>query len=221
MFDNITKNKVFCKTEYEYELANPFVKSNPMWKDYVYNNPNASEQLLQQLYGHYQGNLAAKEYALANSFNYTYKIRARPDTASINALPSYENMALRNSTPGAECPKSILFPNPILYGAGSWDSFNVGFAEDMDKLLDRYMELISTSFIPESIEKHIGQKWKTEVHLKHMLKLRYGICLNPDLDNWMWLTRTYNHKMYMAGFVPPSKVLNNWVDMRPERYALR
>lgn len=79
VFANHTGNRIFCLVEPEVELMTPFISDFKIWKNYTYGAmPHLKEQVLQQLYGMYRANLAAKQFSVANFIDYTYKVRIRP-----------------------------------------------------------------------------------------------------------------------------------------------
>ena len=67
-----TGNNFFCLIEPERELLNNFLSSKPQWETYYYvrkfGDLKKKEQLLQQLYSQYKGNLGATQYALMQVF---------------------------------------------------------------------------------------------------------------------------------------------------------
>jgi hypothetical protein len=210
-----TSNRVFCMTQYEEKLSNIFIHNNPIWKDYIYLEPHADEQLLQQLYAIYQGNLASKQYAQSAGIEYKYKIRIRPDTAVFAPIPAFDKLGLySNPVENSSCKRNILFPNPYLYEHGVFDSFNIGLASDMDLLLDRFIDITTSSNPKEALEKYSGAspewRWKTETNMMQVLKLRYNICVIANLDIKMLMTRKQDHKEYMTGFQLPDSPVDTW-----------
>ena len=87
-------------------MSNPFIESYEMW-----NGQLATEILLQQLYGMYRANIAAKEYELAKKIKYAYKVRLRPDTAIVKPIPPIDTINFHDD----KCSKVILSLTNISY----------------------------------------------------------------------------------------------------------
>ena len=81
--------------------------------------------------------------------SYKYKVRLRPDTAIVKPLPLVSQMDFSGGNK-PECLTHILYANKVIYKSGNEDWFNIGLAEHMDKLLDRYLDFISTPFVHNS-----------------------------------------------------------------------
>lgn len=182
MFANDTGNQVFCMIERAERLSNQFIENFKYWKRYYFDNKYGKEMLLQQEYGKYKANLASKEYALMANIKYKFKLRVRPDLAMVKSFPSIESFSfIENSK---KCDKIIYFPSPYIFGVAAEDSFNFGEAGDMDHLLDRYLDLLTSPYrfgrIP-SIPRHL---WNSEGHLLGMLE-KNRICLKEHGDIWI------------------------------------
>lgn len=182
-------NQFFCLVEEEIQLMTTFLSQNPMWESYTYTSlgPHMQEQVLQQYYGMYRGNLAAKQYALANNVSYEYKLRLRPDIAIVKPFP--ELLSLPFGGKEGICKSTILYANKIIYKPGCEDFFNIGKTEDMDFLLDRYLDFISSPFIRSSTTP----KWDLEHHLLGLLQQRYNICMEWFPEIWIVVIRTAIH----------------------------
>lgn len=203
---NNTGNRFFCLIEPEVELMNPFVKHFAMWSNYTYNSRDGfNEQVLQQLYALYRSNLAAKQYAIANQIHYKYKLRVRPDTAVVKPFPSLSTIPFEAPN-GRNCKRNIYFANKVIYKNGNEDWFNIGYAEDMDKLLDRFVDLTSSYFIHNSPHYY----WDLENHLLGLMEYRYKICMNWYFDIWMVVIRKQFHTM--NSWKPP-KNNNQWSEL--------
>ena len=73
---------------------------------------------------------------------------------------------------------------------GAMDSFNIGLTEDMDHLLDRYVDFTTLPF-PELVPVSTGiskpvnttsgamRKWMAEDFLVGLMRTRYNICIIP------------------------------------------
>lgn len=79
------------------------------------------------------------------------------------------------------CIGHILYANKVIYKSGNEDWFNIGLAEHMDRLLDRYIDFISTPFIHNSHKAW----WDLENHLVGLMTFRYKVCMGPNGDIWM------------------------------------
>lgn len=166
---------------------NPFIEKYDFWSEHIllrqsYDRWTATEILLQQLYGLYRANTAAKEYALSNNIKYTYKVRLRPDTAIVKPLPlSLGEIKFSDD----KCKGIIYFPLTMFYIFGSQDSFNIGLADDMDIVLDRYVDLTTKPFKYRPWGNH--GFWSSESYLYALLEERYSLCLNEMNDLWVVL----------------------------------
>lgn len=85
-----------------------------------------------------------------------------------------------------KCDRTIWCGNNVIMKNGWEDSFNFGYAADMDRLLDRYNDLITLRFDVPLIR---GDHWDLEDHLTQLLYIRYGICLQPYYDVWVVVIR--------------------------------
>lgn len=185
-----TGNNFFCLVEPEVQLMNNWIWDFPYWKQYytaVGPPPQMKEQALQQLYAMYKANLACKQFALATGVSYAYKIRLRPDIAFLHPFPDLEAFDFngRGSTPNG----FIFFANKRVYNNGNEDWFNIGRAENMDHLLDRYNDLISMPILHSSV-----RAWFTlEENLVGTMGQRYGIGMGYHNDVWMVVIRVAYH----------------------------
>jgi hypothetical protein len=203
IFQNYTGNRFFCLVEDEIELSTPFTHAFNIWKNYTYGSlPSLREQVLQQLYGMYRANLAAKEYAKANFIDYTYKARLRPDSAFVKKFP----VALLNMK--GECAHMIWCPSRVIYGNGWEDSFNFGYADAMDKALDRYEDLLTARFDVPLVRQ--GTHWDLEDFLTMLLKNRYKTCVSSYYDLWIVVIR--KNQWGLNTWIPPSNT-NQWRQM--------
>jgi hypothetical protein len=187
---NNTGNRFFCLVEPEVELMNQWIQRYSFWGHYytsVGPPPRMKEQALQQLYAMYRANLACKQFALAKGLTYSYKIRLRPDTAFVKPFPdiSVFDFAGRD----ARNVGTIYYANRRVYNNGNEDWFNVGRAEHMDHLLDRYIDFISLPLLHSS-----SRAWFTlEESLVGTMGIRYGITMGNHNDIWMVVIRNAHH----------------------------
>lgn len=182
-----TGNRFFCIIEPEVQLMDYFAARLPQWR--TYGKPlNHNEQALQQLYSLYRANLAAKQHAVIAEVQYSHKIRLRPDTAVVKPFPPLTALKFIGGS-NRGCNTTIFFANKVIYRNGNEDWFNIGLAADMDILLDRYIEFISTPFIHNSRKDW----WDLENHLLGVVELRHRICLDWYFDIWMVVIRKENH----------------------------
>lgn len=181
IFQNHTGNRFFCLVENEVELSTPFTHAFNIWKNYTYGwAPHLREQVFQQLYGMYRANLAAKEYAKANFVDYVYKARLRPDNAFVKMFPT-SILSMKGN-----CPHTIFCPNRVIYGNGWEDSFNFGYADVMDKALDRYLDLRSLRY---DVPLAKGNHWDLEDFLTTLLRNKYNTCIESFGDLWIVVIR--------------------------------
>ena len=205
LFTNSSGNHFFCLIEPEIRLLTPWMDANPAWFTYNYAHlgVHAREQFVQQLYGMYRANLGAKQYALAHAISYKYKLRVRPDVALTKPFLTYDQLSfwdggnatkstLSFSTGSTTtlCTKRAFCPNTKLMNNGAMDSFNIGLTEDMDHLLDRYVDFTTLPF-PELVPVSSGtskpvnttslamRKWMAEDFLVGLMRSRYNICIIP------------------------------------------
>ena len=199
-----TGNRFFCLVEPELQLMDYFTEKLPQWKNY--GKPlNHNEQALAQLYALFRANLAAKEYALSAKVHYSHKIRLRPDTAFVKPFPALNTIKFIGGS-RRNCNTTIYFANKTIYRNGNEDWFNVGLAQDMDILLDRYLEFIATPFIHNS--RH--DWWDLENHLIGVVEIRHRICLDWLADIWMVVIRKENHNYNTW---EPKKNENQWKEL--------
>jgi hypothetical protein len=148
-----------------------------------------SKTCLVQLYGLYRANMAAKQYALMNEFSYKYKIRLRPDCGIIKPIPLPYEIVFTCSD--STCSKIIYHPNKSILLVGAEDTFNIGEAEDMDHVLDRYVDLTTKQFIYRPHGHFVT--WTSETYLAGMLDERYNISLRQLDAIWMVVLRKPDH----------------------------
>eukprot|EP01038_Epipyxis_sp_PR26KG_P005261 gene5261-7310_t len=199
-----TGNKFFCQIEPESELMTPFLLNFTMWK--TCSHVAMKEQVLQQLYGLYRANLGVKQYMLASGTEYKYKIRMRPDIALVKEFPPLTSFDF--SPPhGAPCRSMIYYANKHIYKSGNEDWFDIGLTEDMDHLLDRYVDFVSTPFLSSSHKAW----WDLEDHLTGLMHSRYGVCMGPKDDIWMVVIRKIQHQTINKWHLEPNK--NQWKEL--------
>jgi hypothetical protein len=214
IFNNGTGNKFFCLVEEEVPLMNIFTKKNPIWETYTYHDPlfKYAEQVLTQLYGMYQGNLAAKEYAVAAGITYKYKARVRPDVAFVRILNTTElkSMNFGQNARRAECKRTIYHANTALYrNSAVEDFFNFGLASDMDHLLDRYFEITTQPFVFDFKDR---DDWKLEDHLKESLLRNHESCQENWDQIWMVILRRSDYRG-LNKWQPDQDPQSQWVEM--------
>ena len=238
LFTNTSGNRFFCLVEPEMRLLTPWMDANQAWSTYNYAHLglHAREQFVQQLYGMYRANVGAKQYALANSITYTYKLRVRPDVALIKPFSTYDQfnfgdgvnatkntLSFSTGSTTTICTKRIFCPHAGLMVNGAMDSFNIGLAEDMDHLLDRYVdfttlpfpELLPTSKSNANATTTAVKKWMAEDYLVALMRTRYNICIvsAPDILMVTIRSKSRNHQYtpMMQYWQPPKSHLgNNW-----------
>jgi hypothetical protein len=211
IFDERTGNNVFCLLEPEKKLMDRFINKFKYWKQYSqYEVPHAREMLLQQEYGKYRANYAAKEQAILIGKNYTYKVRIRPDEAMIKPLPPLTDFAFRNSSP--DCKRgTIYYPNITLFGYSAIDSFNIGQANDMDKLFNRFVYLATEPLEVMWPKMKQNHHWNSERHIRHMLWAMFGICMRTHPNFLATKIRRNNHTKPLTN-IP--RVGEDWVVLR-------
>jgi hypothetical protein len=204
---NNTGNKFFCLVEPEVQLMTPFLRKYHIWDHYYTANGapmHLREQVLQQLYALYRANLAAKQYALQSGVHYKYKIRLRPDTAFVKPFPPLDSIDFSKRT--GNLIGTIYYASRTIYSNGNEDWFNIGLAEHMDHLLDRYEDLISKPLLFAS-----RKAWYTlEDILVGTLGQRYNISLGWHPDIWMVVIRVAHHSMNT--WLPPENTVE-WRDI--------
>ncbi len=194
LFHASTKNhRFFCLVEPEFQLMNTFVREFDMWKyrHYNYRNEKMNEQALQQYYGHYRANEAAKQFAVSQNHEYMYKVRLRPDTPPSRPLPSLSRFDFDKGVAGKPCKHTIYYPNAKV--GGHADHFNIGRATHMDALLDRYVDFTTTLFKQAA---HFDKEyWDLEDHLASVLLTKHQICLQWLDALWVVVIRpAHNHE---------------------------
>lgn len=193
-----TGNRFFCLVEPEVQLQNDWIRTYPFWSHYytaVGPPPNMKEQALQQLYAMYRANLASKQYALASGVSYSHKIRLRPDIAFLHPFP---DLSIFDFNGRGDRAGMIYFANKRVYNNGNEDWFNIGRAEAMDHLLDRYLDFISQPLLHSS-----SRAWFTlEENLVGTMRQRYNIEMGYHDDIWMVVIRVAHHALNT--WVPPS-----------------
>lgn len=198
-----TGNRFFCLVEPEQQLMTSFLRNFTMWQSRPgsYNSERKHEEALQQYYGSYRANTAAKQYSVAHGVVYSHKIRLRPDTPLTRPFP---NLTAFNFGPtaGKACDSTIFYPNSKVGGHNDW--FNVGLTAGMDHLLDRYLDFTTTRFDKwqhtdwkgtAGIVQHRSY-WDLEDHLETLLLFSYRICLEWYDELWMVVIRpaVQNHE---------------------------
>jgi hypothetical protein len=155
--------------------------------------------------------LQAKEYSLMSGVKYMYKVRLRPDLAMVKPLPSLDRLNFRDPT-SKDCPANVYFPNGQIFYISGEDSFNIGYAEDVDRVLDRYIDLITLPFISSNYGR--SPTWSSESNLQEILKQRYHICLVSYFDIWMAKMRRVDYSKTNL-ITKPSKIHSDWKLMPP------
>ena len=174
-------NNFFCLVEDEVEIMDQFTAQSPLWKYYTYGwNMHLREQAIQQYYQMYRANLAAKQFALANNFSYTYKVRLRPDTAAVFNFPPLSSIQYRKGE-----QHLIKVANKMIYKNGYQDSFNLGLSEDMDCLLDRLIDFTEKKF---HIYFPLKTHWDLENHLEDLMRT-HNMALSEEGNIWMKVIR--------------------------------
>lgn len=206
---NRTGNHFFCLVENEVQLMNNFLRKFPQWntRHPDYSDEFMNEQALQQYYGMYRGNLACKQYAVSNNVTYKYKIRLRPDTPLTKPIPDINT--LNYGSTKSTCNKTVYYSNKAVTGHSDW--FNIGLAEDMDHVLDRYIDFIATDFIWVNPKNSNKWWWDLEDHFERLLHDKYSICIEPAIDIWMVVIRRADHKLLSK--IKPKDSVNDWVDL--------
>lgn len=123
-----------------------------------------------------------------NHMKYKYKIRLRPDVGLTQPMPLPHQM---NFTGDEHCPKVIYHPNPGIMAVGAEDTFNIGESDDMDNLLDRYVDLTTKPFIFRRWRDI--RDWTSESYLMALMEERYHICLRSLDAIWMVVLRKPSH----------------------------
>lgn len=206
-FFHHTNHRIFCLVEPEVQLLTPIIEENlNIWDGYTYRwVKGGKEQVLQQYYGMYRANLASKEYALLTGANYTYKVRVRPDTAVVKPFPPLASM---DFNPKQGCPGGqIWFANKVIFKTGNEDWFDIGKADSMNHLLDRYLDFISDSF---QVNKRGKNHWDLEDNLIGIME-KYGVCMAWYYDIWMVVIRRIDYRG-LNTWLPPHEP-NQWVDL--------
>lgn len=203
-----TNNHFFCLVEKEIQLMNVFIRNFSHWslRHPDYNNEYMNEQALQQYYGMYKANQASKQYSISHSIEYKYKIRLRPDTPLSKVFPNITSLNFGSTK--SSCQSTVYYSNKAVTGHSDW--FNIGLSQDMDYVLDRYVDFISTDFVwvPPA-----GAKWwyDLEDHFERLLLDKYKICVESADDIWMVIIRRADHT-YLTKNNPIEKKYD-WVDL--------
>jgi hypothetical protein len=143
--------------------------------------------------------------------SYKYKIRLRPDLAVVKPFPLPDKISFAGVT--SWCNKTVYYPNPYVFIQGAEDSFNIGEAEDMDHLLDRYVDLTTKPFIYRGWRNH--NFWNSESYLGAVMEERYHVCFRNYDDIWMVVIRTPTHQTnYTKEPVPGD---DEWVKIQADR----
>lgn len=189
IFHNHTGNHFFCLYEQEKVLMTSWIANYTMWENCQHKG--YAEQVLQQLYGMYQANQAAIQYAHANHIHYAYKIRLRPDTAIIQPFPDIRTLDFSMPAKTAKhCKTKILFSSLAIFRMGNPDWFNVGLASDMNHLLNRYLDFVYEPF-PKALQNK--KEWILEEHLMALMQEKYGVCLHDAKNILMIVVRKIGH----------------------------
>ena len=147
--------------------------------------------------------MQSKQYSLQSGVKYKLKVRLRPDVAAIKPLYNVEKLNFSNRS--KTCTSSILYPNPVLFVAGAEDSLNIGLAQDMDQLMDRYIDITTKPFYYRPWRGKWF--WTSESYLMALLEERYKVCLEADWDIWFVVIRKASHKLT---FKEPVSDHNYW-----------
>jgi hypothetical protein len=206
IFHNGTGNRFFCLVEEEVSLINTFVANFSTWTRYSYGNRTGMvEQALRQYYGMYRANHACKQFAAANNVHYTYKIRLRPDTALVKPFPKWSDFRFRDTSPN--CRKHIYYASKRIYNNGNEDWFNVGLAEDMDHILDRYIDFTTEIFYWTKPGKIY---FDLEDHLVVTMASKHHTCMSDYPEIWMVVIRVNGHALNKWR---PKPIENDWKEM--------
>jgi hypothetical protein len=176
----------FCLVEREQQLLNPFLKGFEMWKGRgtSYGKEYMNEAALQQLYGHFRANVAAKQFAILKRYEYVYKIRSRPDFGFLQPFPLMSSLRFDSSSQQHDVcsglPRTILSSKRFLKGGQLIDMFNIGLSSDMDHLLDRYLDLTGNT---DYYAQYQGT-WTVESHLVFLMARNYNICVADSPQIW-------------------------------------
>eukprot|EP01039_Chlorochromonas_danica_P009091 gene9091-10034_t len=202
-----TGNRFFCLIEPEEPLMNHFIANYSLWYNFNTNGASSNqqkEQVLQQLYAMYRGNLAAKQYALASGMKYSYKIRLRPDMAVVHPFPDLSAFDFDATSPGTNA--TIYYANRAIHNNGNEGGFNIGRADDMDHLLDRYVDFISLSHLIST-----SKPFSLEQNLLGIMQVRYKIAMVHHKDISMVIIRVANHHTTTSSSMPPKQ--SDWEEM--------
>lgn len=216
IFSTSTKNRVFCFTEFNRQLSNYFIRNSPGWRRYDHQDPHDIEALLQQEYGKYMANLGCKQYVAMSKVSYKYKVRLRFDEAMYQPLPSFNELNFQSYpvTNPKMLPcnnmKRLFFASFAHHGPSTEDSFNIGEADDMDKILDHYLWLISEPII----EDPDWDRWINEKNQILTLRIRHKLCLTEHRDIAIVKMRRRDIDPYVTRFEhKPQRYDSNWISM--------
>lgn len=85
----------------------------------------------------------------------------------------------------------------------------MGEAKAMDKLLNRYLDLISSPFIYQRYRSL--EIWNSESYLIGLMQQKYHICFESALQVWFVLIRLYNHATPTVRSVPVNN--DTWIEL--------
>lgn len=209
-----TGNKVFCLAEYDHILLDRFIKHHRVWSLYYdkihrYREYNAWEIFLQQEYGKYRGNQAAKQYSVLSNIKYKYKIRTRHDETAAKEFPPLSSLKFHGINEvmcGRKTRPFCFHPTEKSNGGEGVDSFHIALSEDADHYLDRYIDLHTIEYPMQT------GGWNSEVHLGWTVGETYGPCLIPheNISMHKIRRRDYEERLYTARV---AKI--DWVVMPP------
>ena len=214
-FDEHHNNKFFCRVSEELSLANLWLSKLPSLGSYAM--PGYQSGLLTQLYGMKQCNEAIMQYETQMGYKFKFKMRLRPDIASTRSwtkniteidftMDNKDNHFLSNEInrfkgkpeliKAHNCTRKIRFASWDGYAGGNEDWFNVGLADDMDVLLNRYTDLTTHPRGNEETDFFYPPgplKWSAEHYIVNVAREK-GICLEHEPSIHMAPVRVLNHK---------------------------
>jgi len=131
------------------------------------------------------------------------KIRLRPDIAVLKPLPNPETYTF--CTGSCSTRGEVYFPYAAIFAVGAEDSMNIGRAADMDLVLDRYINLITGSYIFYQNPASHTTQWNSESHLAGILK-ESNITLKAHGEIWMLKVRATVRQKHALSSSPGSLV---------------
>jgi hypothetical protein len=124
-------------------------------------------------------------------------------------MPLPNAISFSNSETG--CIKTVYYANERIFTYGVEDSFNIGEAEDMDHLLDRYIDFTEKPFINRYYKTQ--KRWNSESFLLGVMESRYNICVRSNEDIRMQKLRKLGHTyVYSTGV----KSDPSWIQINPQ-----